>query len=197
MEIFLEEMLLKQFKLELYKDYKKIFKIYERKPYSVLKHNVLNGIMKILAIKEDDDTIVGFMLVTFSPKQEFIFLEYFAILPKYQSKGYGSKALQLLKEYYHDSEGIVLEVETVGYGKNQKENEKRKRRQNFYERNGYTGIKTKVKVFNKNYTIYFNNIANNKFTDKQILNTIKDIYVRALGERRGNKVFKIMTTKNI
>lgn len=183
--------MLKQFKLELYKDYKKIFKIYERKPYSVLKHNVLNGIMKIFAIKEDEETIVGFMIVTFSPKQEFIFLEYFAILPEYQSKGYGSKALQLLKDYYFDSEGIVLEVETVGCGKNDKENEIRKRRKNFYERNGYSGIKTRVKVFNKDYTIYFNNISNNNFKDRQILEIIKDIYIRALGERKGNKVFRI------
>lgn len=90
MEITLEELQIKEFKKHLYKYYKTLFPKQERKPYMVIKNNVKKKNMQILAIK-DKDEYQGFMIITFTKDKQIIYLEYLAILPKYQSKGLGRK----------------------------------------------------------------------------------------------------------
>lgn len=190
MDIFLEEMPIKDFKKNLYNQYKKIFTAIERKPLFIIKRNIKKGTMKILAIKENKETTVGFMIVTVRDIKKVVYLEYFAILPQYQSKGYGSKSLNLLKEYFNNFIGIALEIEKVGYGINEEDNLIRSRRQKFYERNGLRKLHIPIKLFGKDYEVYFFDIKENEYTDRDILMILREVYVQSLGERRTKKYFR-------
>lgn len=87
-----------------------------------------------------DNNLIGIML--YWEDNDFIFLEHFAILDNIRNKGYGEKALNLLKE---KNKTIILEVE-------EPTNEITTRRLNFYKRNGFilTNHNHKQLKFRKN-----------------------------------------------
>lgn len=73
----------------------------------------------------DEEKFVGIML--YWEREDYIFLEHFAVLPSERNKGYGAKALDLLKE---KGKRILLEIEPPTAGITN-------RRFNFYKRNGF------------------------------------------------------------
>ena len=77
------------------------------------------------------DTLVGFFSVRIY--KSIAYLGYFAIAPEHRSKGYGSRAINLLKDYYGDKQ-IVIEIESLHEKCDNIEN--RIRRRNFYLNNG-------------------------------------------------------------
>ena len=78
------------------------------------------------------DTMVGF----FSARRykNIAYLGYFAIAPEFRCKGFGSRAINLLKDHYDDKQ-IVVEIESVY--ENCDNMDKRLRRRNFYLDNGF------------------------------------------------------------
>ena len=88
----------------------------------------------------DNNNLVGIML--YWESNDFIFLEHFAILSNLRNKGYGEKALNLLKE---KNKPIILEIE-------EPTNDITTRRLNFYKRNGFilTNHNHKQLKFRKN-----------------------------------------------
>ena len=80
----------------------------------------------------DDDTFVGFYALSVCKPTAYVF--FLAIDSSKRSRGYGSKALALMKEQYADYQ-IVLDMEAID---DKAENiEQRKSRKRFYLRNGY------------------------------------------------------------
>lgn len=63
-----------------------------------------------------------------------LYLDYFAILPQYQNKGYGTQAIKLLKEQCKNYNGVYVEVERVR-NDNTKEDKIRIKRAKFSRRN--------------------------------------------------------------
>ena len=61
---------------------------------------------------------------------------YFAVVPELRSRGYGSQILQAIREKHPDSR-IVVDIEVEEDSKNAEELERRNRRRNFYQRNGF------------------------------------------------------------
>lgn len=188
----IKELTIKEFKDKLLSYYIELFPRQERKPFFILENNVKKGLMKILGIYDEEiEEIVGFQILTFSENPIYAYLEYFAILPQYQSKGYGSKSLDLLKEYSKQYEGIVLEIESIGKGKNEEENEIRKRRQKFYEKNGFEALDTRILLFNQDFTVYLFP-KKESITDVQILEKLKKIYIKSIGKEKADKNFKYL-----
>lgn len=66
--------------------------------------------------------------------QDIVFIWYFALFPEYQGSGYGSKVLDQLKEVYQNKR-LILNIEIDD--PTSANNELRKRRKQFYLRNGY------------------------------------------------------------
>ena len=60
--------------------------------------------------------MVGFLLTNSLENNPYLQLDYLAILPTEQSKGYGSQALRLLQEQASVYDGIFIEMEKVGLG---------------------------------------------------------------------------------
>lgn len=85
----------------------------------------------------DDDTFVGFMVVKLYEDMEYLF--FLAIDGNSRGKGYGSRAIETLKENYPDKTHTVdfemLDKTAANYAQ-------REKRRNFYLRNGYkeTGL---------------------------------------------------------
>lgn len=77
------------------------------------------------------NTLVGFFSVR--RYKTIAYLGYFAIAPEHRCKGYGSRAINLLKDYYEDKQ-IVIEIESLHEECANMEN--RIRRRNFYLNNG-------------------------------------------------------------
>ncbi|WP_405328893.1 GNAT family N-acetyltransferase [Fibrobacter sp.] len=61
---------------------------------------------------------------------------YFAVVPELRSRGYGSQILQAIREKHPDSR-IVVDIEVEEDSKNAEELERRNRRREFYQRNGF------------------------------------------------------------
>ncbi len=85
----------------------------------------------------DDEQFAGFMVVQTHKKIAYLF--FLAIDSSCRSKGYGSYAIEALKEAYPEKKQVVdferLDEKADNY-------EQRKKRRNFYLRNGYkeTGL---------------------------------------------------------
>ena len=77
------------------------------------------------------NALVGFFSVR--RYKSIAYLGYFAIAQEHRCKGFGSRALNLLKDYYKDKQ-IVIEIESIYVECNNMEN--RIRRRNFYLKNG-------------------------------------------------------------
>ena len=61
---------------------------------------------------------------------------YFAVVPELRSRGYGSQILQAIREKHPDSR-IVVDIEVEEDSKDAEELERRNRRRDFYQRNGF------------------------------------------------------------
>jgi len=106
----LKKINIEEFKNNIYPEYQKLFPALERKSYNTIKSTYEKGITEIFEIKEDNN-IVGFVLANHLGNNPYIQLDYFAIFEKYQNKGYGTKALKILKEVYKEYSGIFIEIE--------------------------------------------------------------------------------------
>ena len=61
---------------------------------------------------------------------------YFAVVPELRSRGYGSQILQVIREQHPDTR-IVVDIEVEEDSKDAEELERRNRRRDFYQRNGF------------------------------------------------------------
>lgn len=116
--------------------YQKAFPDNERKPFSVIERKAAMGSMEILAIKESGKNIG---LAITAMEDELVLLDYFAVSEKYRGRGFGTEAIQLLKELYSDRQFFLEIEEPDAAAPNQPE---RLRRKAFYLKNGMleTGI---------------------------------------------------------
>ena len=61
---------------------------------------------------------------------------YFAVVPELRSRGYGSQILQAIRRQHPDTR-IVVDIEVEEDSKDAEELERRNRRRDFYQRNGF------------------------------------------------------------
>lgn len=187
----LVEIDVKEFRKNIFKEYTKLFPASERKPYILLEKLYNRGILKILKIA-DNDTFIGFILANSLNGNRCLQVDYFGIFPKYQNMGYGTKAIELLKESSKDYYGIFIEVEKEGLGKNDEENKLRKRRINFYERLGFCKLNFDMNLYNVIYTPYILQTTDEKENENQILKDIVELYIGMQGEKRFKKYCRII-----
>lgn len=187
----LKELDIKQFKKDIYKYYKRLFPALERKSYRTIKRTYNNGIMKILGIF-DESELIGFMITNEIRDGKYIQLDYFAIFPEYQSKGYGKQAIIELKKLYSDYYGIFIEIEKIGLGENDKENELRRRRSKFYEKLGFVKLKVDLELYKVIYSLYVLTYNDIREDDDRVIEELFKIYKEVFGEKRVNKNCKVL-----
>ena len=172
-----------EFKQLLYEEYIKLFPKGERKSYKLLNESYKKGILSVIKIIQDS-VCVGFIMTNSIKASKYLQIDYLAILPKYQGKGLGTEALMALKESSTQYNGIFIEIERIGLGKNEQENILRERRKKFYERIGFYKLNFDLDLYNVIYTPYVLLTSDTIEDDEKILKSIFKIYNVILGEQR-------------
>lgn len=181
---------IKEFKRTMYEEYKNLFPENERKSYIRLKHAYNKGITQIIKIV-DDNKFIGFMIINKVENIKYLCLDYFAILPQYQNKGYGTQALKLLKEQCKSFNGVYVEVERVR-NDNTEEDKIKIRRAQFYENIGFYKLSFDLNLFSVEYSLYMLQTSDVKEDEEKITSDIFTIYNTVIGENRVRKNCKIM-----
>ena len=181
---------IKEFKQTIYKEYEKLFPENERKSYRLIKKVYNKGISKIIKIV-DNSKFIGFMIANKIENVNYLQLDYFAILPEYQNKGYGTKAIKLLKEQCENCNGVYVEVERVR-NDNTTEDKIRTKRVKFYENMGFYKLTFDLFLFSVEYSLYMLQTSDIKEDEEKITKDIFTIYNTIIGERRVKKNCKIL-----
>lgn len=120
------------------------FPEYECVPYWMLIYKTYNKHTDLYAIHHGNDYI-GLLYLTYY--EDIVYIFYLAIDPSQQSKGYGSKVLQYLKETYKDKR-LLLNIEKVDEVSDNYE--QRFKRKLFYEKNGFKNTDFEIEMIKKN-----------------------------------------------
>lgn len=120
----------------------------------------------------DNEELLAYAFLATS--KSYLLIDYYAVCEKYRSRGIGSEFLCILKKYCKDYNGIILEVEKVECASTEAERLIRKRRIEFYRKNGMRMTNISCKLFNINYCIMC--LCNIELEDSVIYQGLKEIY---------------------
>ena len=122
--------------------YRAAFPRIERKPFRLILRQCEKDEAELYAIESNDGAFVGLAVTV--KHNDIVMLDYFAIHPKVRGKGIGSRALQMLRSKYADHR-FILEIESID--EPCKNLEARKKRREFYLRNGMKPTGYTAQVF--------------------------------------------------
>lgn len=117
----------------------------------------------------ENETFIGFANVILY--KDICYLFFFAITQKNRNKGYGTKILQILKEMYKDK---VLTLCYEEIDDKYKDIELRKRRKNFYYRNGFKDNEMKTCEYGVNYETCY--IGSHKVNFEDYLGLYRSVF---------------------
>lgn len=167
---------------KIYRLYRTAFPAYERKPLWLLLRAQRKGGSDVW-ILEDNGDFAGFA-ITLNVK-DMVLLDYFAVAVQKREKGLGSEALRMLQNHYRGRR-LFLEIESVY---TEAENlPERKRRKQFYLRNGMTEMKMMVNLFGTTMELlgYNSTVAFEEY---------RSIYHTHFGKKAAEKVIKLEYTE--
>ena len=122
--------------------YESLFPPNERMPFERVLQKRDAGVMQLLSVEDDNGELLGFVNITLC--LDVLALNYFAILPEKQGRGYGTEVIRLLCERYPDR-SIIIDIEDDGVDSDN--SEQRIRRRAFYERLGFSAMPFRVTIF--------------------------------------------------
>lgn len=175
----------KEFREDVYQKYIQIFPEEERKTLETIERNYNKNITRFIKIAEENKLIVFFIMNSIE-NNRYMQLDYFAILPEYQNKGYGTKAIKELKKVVLNYDTIFVEIEKLGCGANKVENKIREKRAKFYDRLEFNKLNVDLKWFNSLFlSIYYLKLNENlTYDEEEILNNIFEIYYKVHGKKK-------------
>lgn len=101
----------------------------------------------------ESDVLRAYAFLVADYEKQMLLLDYFAVSVQTRGQGYGSIALQKLKEVCGDWKGIMIEVEDNELAVEESVRKIRNRRIAFYSRNGCRMTSTRSYVFGVDYRI--------------------------------------------
>lgn len=122
--------------------YESSFPADERMPFERVLEKRDSGVMRLLSVEGEGGELLGFANITLC--LDVLALNYFAILPEKQGRGYGTAVIRLLRERYPDR-SIIIDIEDDGIICDN--TEQRIRRRAFYERLGFSAMPFRVTIF--------------------------------------------------
>ncbi len=179
------EITIKEFKENVYNEYIKLFPKEEQRELRKIEDTYKKGIEKFYKITLENQTIGFFMLERLNNNYPF-YLDYFAIYSEFQSKGYGTKAIQILLDKIIGNNGLIAEIE-----KEDIKNSNTIRRFEFYKRLGFEKVESEYLLYNVVYVpiIYFDT---NKYNKEIIDSIFFDYYKNNCGEEEIKNRCKII-----
>jgi GNAT superfamily N-acetyltransferase len=143
----------------------------ELKPLEVIqKLNKKNNYI-CFGLYKNEELLAYALLAT---SKLYLLIDYYAVCEQYRNHSIGSEFLSMLKEECKNYNGIIVEVEKVECASTETEKLIRKRRINFYKKNGMRMTNILCKLFDVNYCIMC--LCNIELEDSVIYEGLKDIY---------------------
>lgn len=121
--------------------YRSAFPDNERKPFDMIREKYNQKVTDVWMI-EDEDVFSGFAITMNG--EDLVLLDYFAICEEKRGQGLGGKSLRALQEQYRDKR-FFLEVESLKVPADNME--ERRRRKQFYLKNGMKELGVYAKLF--------------------------------------------------
>ncbi len=182
--INLKKITIEEFEKQIYDKYITLFTEEEQRDWNTIKVAYKNGIEDFYAIY-DDELLVGFFALERIKNYPY-YLDYFAIFKEYQSKGYGSKSIEVLIRDVVKNDGIIGEIEKVT-----EDDPITIRRWRFYEKLGFK----KFDDIDFVYTVVFNIIVypgNINYSSRVIANILVEYYKTNIGEKETERIIRVI-----
>ena len=171
----------------LYSHMKRDFPSNELAPFFAIKRNFKKNIYDGFYMTENGADI-GYAVITSPEHLEYALINYFAVLPKYRSKGYGTAFLQNIFSIYPDRIFIV-EVDNPSAAKTNAKRKEAVRRVRFYERAGFHVMPTvRAKIFGVDMLI----MASVKFENMNAKDIMHSLYLSSFGSKKWLKFIDIL-----
>ena len=127
--------------INIYRLYREAFPKEERKPFSMIVSMSKKGKTDVWYCM-DKKRFVGLVITINGPDK--ILLDYLAVRKKKRGRGYGSDMLKVMRQIY-DGKKLFLEIELQD--EEAENHEERKRRKQFYMKNGMSEMQVYIKLF--------------------------------------------------
>ncbi|MDE5931621.1 MAG: GNAT family N-acetyltransferase, partial [Lachnospiraceae bacterium] len=126
----------------------------ELKPFSMIEKLMNSGCYECCGFYEKEtDELCAYAFMMADADTNMLLLDYFAVCEEVREKGYGSAAIELLKEDYTKWDGMIFEVEDDDTANTEEEKQIRQRRIAFYERNGVVMTNQKSCAFGVDFKL--------------------------------------------
>lgn len=175
---------IEEFENNCYEEYTNLFAKNERRNWEKIKKAYYNNFEIIYGIY-DDNNLIGFFMLEKLDNYPY-YLDYFGIFKKYQSMGYGSKAIKILLDKIVKDDGLIGEIDEV-----KEEDPVTIKRWKFYEKLGfkkYDDVLFALRVV-FNLIIYPENY---KASGEEIAKILMKYYVANIGEEDTKKICRII-----
>jgi probable selenium-dependent hydroxylase accessory protein YqeC len=126
----------------------------EVKPLENILRMMEQGRYECLGIFEKKE-LCGYAYMVVDQESGYLLLDYLAVVSDRRSCGYGSRILKELRDWYQDRNGIFIESEALRTSANADELVVRRRRLDFYEKNGCELTCVKTDVYGVEYSIFY------------------------------------------
>lgn len=163
----------------------------ELKPFSMIEKLMNSGCYECCGFyKKESDELCAYAFMMADSDTNMLLLDYFAVCEEVRDKGYGSAALELLKEDYIKWDGMIFEVEDDDMADAEEEKLLRQRRIAFYERNGVVMTKQKSQAFGVDFKLMIMNLGSVE-TGDNIGYFLESMYRKMLPENIFREQFRL------
>jgi len=163
----------------------------ELKPFPMIEKLMNSGCYECCGFYEkESDKLCAYAFMMADTDTNMLLLDYFAVCEEVREKGYGSAALDLLKEDYIKWDGMIFEVEDDDMADTEGERRLRQRRIAFYERNGVVMMEQKSQAFGVDFKLMVMNLGS-VTTNDNIGYLLEAIYRKMLPEDLFRNQFRL------
>lgn len=145
----------------------------EVKPLAIIKSMMNLGLYRVITLGVND-SIVAVAFLVYSNNKTAILLDYFSVDENCRSMGYGSVLLSYISENITASVPMIIETESMNESISSEELLHRKKRNNFYLKNGVVKTSETALIFGCLYDIWY--LCIDKKSDLEIIELYDEIY---------------------
>lgn len=140
---------------EVYETYMRAdFPKNELRPLQVIINMRAKGAYDCLGLF-DGGNLTAYAYMVKGMAEDYVLLDYLAVCGPYRDRGIGSRLLVMLREWYREKKGIFLECECLRTSADEMQKNMRRRRQDFYLKNGCASTSVKALVYGVEYDIFY------------------------------------------
>lgn len=147
------------------------------KPLKKIFNHKEKGIYFCYALYRENIIVAYAFFAINKSNNDYMLLDYFAVIKEYRRQNIGSNFLTLLKEELKDKI-IIAEVENSKYSLDEKDKQIKTNREKFYKKSNFIKSDIESDIFAHDYTLFLLNFNKDKISDNRdiIINNYLSIY---------------------